>query len=129
MISRLLTLIVLVPLAVLLVVFCVLNRTSVTVSMDALGTMPNLAFDAPLFVVMMGALILGVLLGGVGTWFTQSHYRARAARRAREVQKLRHEVDSSNERLRRLREERERERAASTGLAGPQGQGALAPPA
>lgn len=129
MLSRLLTLFILLPLAILLIVFCVVNRQSITVSMDALGTSPQLAFDAPLFVIVLGAVIVGVVMGGIGTWFTQGQYRSRARRRGREVETLRHEVDSSNERLRRLREERERERAAATGLAAPQPQGALAPPA
>ena len=59
------------------------------------------------------ALEIRVNVGlGLGTWMTQSHYRAKSARRRREVENLRHEVELSNERLRRLREERDREEVA-----------------
>ncbi|WP_185984014.1 lipopolysaccharide assembly protein LapA domain-containing protein [Aureimonas mangrovi] len=126
MISRLLSIIVLVPLAILIVIFCVVNREPVSVSMDALGTSPQLAFQAPLFVLILASLILGVLLGGIATFVTQARYRARAARRARELETLRQEVDASNERLRREREDRERERAAQ---ATSQATAQVAPPA
>jgi len=112
MISKILSFIILVPLAILLVVFCVANREAISVSLDPIGTLPQLAFQAPLFVLLIGSLIAGLLLGGLGTWMTQSHYRAKSARRRREVENLRHEVDLSNERLRRLREERDREDVA-----------------
>lgn len=129
MISRILTLVILLPLALLFVIFCVVNRAPVIVSMDALGTSPQLAFEAPLFVLVLGSMILGVVLGGLGTWFTQSRHRARASRRGREVESLRHEVVQSNEEVRRLREERERERAATgPGLAAPAARPALAGP-
>lgn len=112
MVSKILSFIILVPLAIVLVVFCVANREAIGVSLDPIGTLPQLAFQAPLFVLLIGSLILGLLLGGVGTWMTQSHYRAKSARRRREVENLRHEVELSNERLRRLREERDREDVA-----------------
>jgi len=112
MISKILSFIILVPLAILLVVFCVANREAISVSLDPIGTLPQLAFQAPLFVLLIGSLIAGLLLGGLGTWMTQSHYRAKSARRRREVENLRHEVELSNERLRRLREERDREDVA-----------------
>ncbi|WP_061935313.1 lipopolysaccharide assembly protein LapA domain-containing protein [Aureimonas sp. AU22] len=105
MISKILTFLVLGPLAILLVVFCVANRAPVPVSLDPIGTLPQFVYEVPLFVLLIGAVILGLLLGGFGTWITQRHYRARAARRRNEVENLRHEVEVSNERLRRLREE------------------------
>lgn len=129
MISKILSFLVLAPLAIVLVVFCVANRGPVTVSFDPIGTMPQFSFAAPLFVLLIGALIGGLLLGGLGTWLTQSHYRARAARRRSEVENLRHEVEMSNERLRRLNEERERERAAANAaLPAPGASRALAGP-
>ncbi|ALN71296.1 lipopolysaccharide assembly protein LapA domain-containing protein [Aureimonas sp. AU20] len=125
MILKILSFLILAPLAVLLVVFCVANREAINVSFDPIGTLPQFAFQAPLFVLLLSALILGLLLGGLGTWMTQSHYRAKAANRRREIENLRHEVDLSNERLRRLREERERDLAAQAQPSAP----ALAAPA
>ena len=116
MISRILSLVILVPLAILLVVFCVSNRGPVPVSLDPLGTMPQFTFAPPLFLLLMGAVILGVILGGIGTWLTQSHYRRKAARRKAEVARLRREADDANERLRLLRDEKI---STSTALAAP----------
>lgn len=117
MIRKILSFIILVPLAILLVVFCVANREAVTVSLDPIGTLPQFGFGAPLFVLLIGSLIAGLLLGGLGTWLTQSHYRAKAARRRKEIDNLRHEVDLTNERLRRLSEERDRDGRAGDGVA------------
>jgi uncharacterized integral membrane protein len=115
MISRILSIVILVPLAILLVVFCVSNRELVTVSLDPLGTMPQFTFGLPLFLLLMGAVILGVVMGGIGTWLTQSHYRRKAARRKAEMARLRREADEANERLRLIREEV----STSTALAAP----------
>jgi len=118
-ISKILSFIILVPLAILLVVFCVANRQDIPVSLDPLGTSPQLAFEAPLFVLLMGAVIVGLLLGGVGTFLTQAHHRARAARRAREIENLRHERDLANDKLRRLREDQARDEASRQAAALP----------
>lgn len=106
MMSRILGLVVLLPLAVLLVVFCVLNRAPVILSMDVFGTTPQFTLQSPLFVVVLAALILGVVLGGIGTFIGQARYRSKAARREEEIERLRREVAASNERLRVVREER-----------------------
>lgn len=106
MISKILSFLILLPLAILLVVFCVANREAVTVSLDPFGTMPQFAFALPLFVLLMGAVIAGVILGGLGTWFTQAHYRRKAWRRKNELDRLRREADDAKERLRQMREEK-----------------------
>lgn len=110
MISKLLTILLLAPLALLAVVFCVVNRQPVTLSMDALGTSPQFALEAPLFVWLLGFLIAGLILGGFGTWVGQARYRARASHREREAMSLRREVDARDAKLRRMREEEDRRR-------------------
>ncbi|WP_182084220.1 lipopolysaccharide assembly protein LapA domain-containing protein [Aureimonas sp. ME7] len=130
MISKILSFLVLAPLAILLVVFCVANRAPVPVSLDPIGTLPQFVFAVPLFVLLIGAVILGLLLGGFGTWVTQARYRARTARRRQEVENLRHEVELSNERLRRLREEQARAPVPAIGGGAPtEHRAALAGPA
>lgn len=106
MISRFLSFVILVPLAILIVVFCVANRAGVTVSLDPLGTMPQYAYEVPLFLVIMASLIVGVVLGGIGTFLTQGHYRRAAWKRKHEVERLRREADEARERLRQERESR-----------------------
>lgn len=108
MIAKILSFIILVPLAIILIVFSVANRQAVTVSLDPIGTMPQLAFQAPLFILLMATIILGVILGGCGTWFTQAHYRRKSWKRKHEVERLRREAEESKTKLRQLQDEREK---------------------
>jgi uncharacterized integral membrane protein len=74
------TAVVLIPLGVVFVVFAVANRHLVTVSFDPFNsTDPSMAVSLPLFVVIIGVAILGVLAGGSAAWFRQRRWR-RAAR-------------------------------------------------
>jgi uncharacterized integral membrane protein len=75
------TAVVVIPLGVIFVVFALANRHLVTVSFDPLGSGDS-AFDLPplpLFVIIIAAVILGVLAGGLATWFRQRRWR-RASR-------------------------------------------------
>jgi uncharacterized integral membrane protein len=74
------TAVVLIPLALIFVVFAVANRHLVTVSFDPFNsTDPSVAITLPLFAVIIAVAILGVVAGGSATWFRQRHWR-RAAR-------------------------------------------------
>ena len=78
---RLLTLLILVPIAVIVVFFSVANRDAVTVSLDPFhGGTPAVTFSAPLFVLLFAALALGLLIGGVAAWLRQGRWR-KAARK------------------------------------------------
>ena len=72
---------VLLPLAIVFVVFAVANRHMVKVSFDPVnGADPALSLSMPLFVIILLAAIAGVAVGGSATWFRQRRWR-RAARR------------------------------------------------
>ena len=72
--------VILIPLGVIFVVFAVANRHIVTVSFDPFNSSdPALGFSLPLFVVIIAMAILGVVAGGLATWFSQRRWR-RAAR-------------------------------------------------
>jgi uncharacterized integral membrane protein len=74
------TAVVVIPLGLIFIVFAVANRHLVTVSFDPFNsTDPSVAVTLPLFVVIIGVAILGVVAGGSATWFRQRHWR-RAAR-------------------------------------------------
>ncbi|MEX6508529.1 lipopolysaccharide assembly protein LapA domain-containing protein [Jiella sp. M17.18] len=120
MIAKILSFIILVPLAIILVIFCVANRESVPVSLDPLGNMPQFAFQAPLFILLMGSVIIGVVLGGLGTWLTQAHYRRKSWKRKHELERTRREAEEAKAKLRQMQEERER-----AALAPPAGSTAL----
>jgi uncharacterized integral membrane protein len=75
------TALVLIPLGAVFIVFAVANRHDVTVSFDPFNaTDPTVGITLPLFVVIIVVAILGVMAGGMATWFRQRHWR-RAARR------------------------------------------------
>ena len=73
---------VLIPLGLIFVVFAVANRHVVTVSFDPFNSSdPSVGFRLPLFVLIIGVAIAGVVAGGSATWFRQRHWR-RAARQS-----------------------------------------------
>src|SRR3954469_23582161 len=77
---KFLTGLVLIPLGVVFIVFAVANRHQVTVSFDPFNSDAAVGVTLPLFVVIIAVAILGVIAGGMATWFRQRHWR-RAARR------------------------------------------------
>jgi uncharacterized integral membrane protein len=78
------------PLAIVFVIFAVANRHMVRVSFDPFDTAdPALSLGMPLFVLILLSAAAGVATGGVITWFRQSRWR-RAARR--------HEADARDAR-------------------------------
>jgi uncharacterized integral membrane protein len=85
---------ILTPIAVLIVTFAIANRQVVPVVLDPFGSdMPGLRIQAPLFFVMFACGMVGVLAGGVATWFAQGRHR-RALREARaDMDHLRAEAD------------------------------------
>ncbi len=95
--ARFLKLVLIAPFAILFLIFAFANRHFVTVSFDpfASGDIPAFAIEAPLFVVLIGAMMIGVLAGGAATWLAQAKYR-RAARQNRvEADKWRAEAETT----------------------------------
>lgn len=52
----------------------------------------NPAYEVPLFVVMFGGVLAGLVIGFIWEWIREAQERAAAARQAREMQRLRDEV-------------------------------------
>jgi hypothetical protein len=98
MIRKLVSALVLVPLAIVLIAFAVANRESIIVSLDPFDQAnPALSIRLPLFVLILLVVIAAVIVGGIAAWLRQSKWR-RAARMAEaRARDLRNEV----ERLRR----------------------------
>ncbi len=92
MVRKIVNALIWIPLTVIFVIFAVANRHLVTVSFDPFNTVdPSLALTSPLFAVIIAALIVGVVAGGLATWFQQGRWR-RAARR--------HEAEARDARVR-----------------------------
>jgi uncharacterized integral membrane protein len=99
MIRKVVAALVLLPLAAAIVLLATANRQAVTISLDPLSEKPALAVTQPLFLVILGAVVAGVVIGGAAAWLRQAKWR-RAARRARaEARALRAEADMLKERL------------------------------
>lgn len=88
--NRVLTVVVLVPLAIVLIALAVANRGAATFTIDPFNPgNPGLSVEWPLFVLLFVALGVGLLLGSAATWLRQGRYRKAARERASEVRALR----------------------------------------
>ena len=100
MFRRIVSTLIVVPLAVVIIAFAVANRHSVTVSFDPFSsTSPAYAATLPLFVLIFVLLILGVLIGGIAAWFGQSKWRRTARKLEADVRGLHQELDAIRQRF------------------------------
>ena len=83
-------------LAIVLIVVATANRAAVTLHLLPDTVEGLIGFSAeitlPLFVVIFGGIIAGVLIGFVWEWLREHKHRAEAARRTREVESLEREL-------------------------------------
>src|SRR5215813_13337775 len=94
MIRKTVSALILVPLAIVLIVFAVANRQTVVVSFDPFDSVhPALSAAFPLFVLILILVIGGVIIGGIAAWLRQSKWRARARRYEREARALPRHLD------------------------------------
>ena len=108
MIRKIITALVLIPLAIAFITFAVANRQIVVVSLDPFDEAhPALMVALPLFALALLLVIAGVIIGGLAAWLKQSKWRRAARIAEREARELRAEVDHL------------RSRAGLTELAGP----------
>lgn len=83
-----------IPVALFVLLFAVANRQPVLISLDPFSTdNPALSVQGPLFLMLMGALMLGIILGGVTDWLHQSPLRREARHSRAKVRELEAEVD------------------------------------
>mgnify|MGYP000152857221 CR=1 FL=1 len=99
MFRRIVTWIIIIPVAAVMVAFAVANRQTVTVSFDPLSaTAPAYVATLPLFILLFAALILGVMVGGFAAWLGQGKWRRRARRLDAELRAIHQEMDIINAR-------------------------------
>ena len=95
MARKIVTAIIVIPLAVVIIAFAIANRQMVTVSFDPFSvTEPAAVLTLPLFALIILLLIVGVLIGGAAAWLRQSRWRSAARRLEHEVADLRAKVDA-----------------------------------
>jgi len=95
MLRKIFNALVLLPLAIVFVIFAVANRHMVRLSFDPFnGADPALSLSVPLFVVILLAAIAGVAVGGSATWFRQRRWRRAARTHERDAREARSQLDS-----------------------------------
>ncbi len=95
MLRKIVAVVVLVPLAIVIIAFAVANRQDVTVSFDPFSAQqPAASLTLPLFMLVIGLLIVGVVIGGIAAWLSHGRWRRAARRFEREVDELRSELAS-----------------------------------
>jgi NhaP-type Na+/H+ or K+/H+ antiporter len=82
--------------ALALILIALANRVSVPIRLvpeEMTGfTALNPAHQVPLFVVIFGGILAGLILGFIWEWIREAGERAAAARQAREMQRMRAEI-------------------------------------
>ena len=90
---------ILVPLAVIIVMFAVANREIITVSFDPFDSAhPALALKMPLFMLIFVLVGVGVAVGGIASWLRQHKWRMRARLAEAEARDLRARLDTEQSR-------------------------------
>jgi uncharacterized integral membrane protein len=90
MIRKIVTVLILLPIALLIVMFAVANRSAVTIALDPFGSEPPMFTTAmPLFLALLAALIVGVVIGGAAAWSRQRKWRRRARHLAADLKAAR----------------------------------------
>jgi len=94
MIRKIVLALILVPPAILFIIFAVANRQTIVVSFDPFDhVQPGLSLSLPLFALILATTIGGVIMGGVAAWLGQGRWRRRARRCEAQAHALRRELD------------------------------------
>jgi uncharacterized integral membrane protein len=94
MFRKIVTAVIVVPLALILVAFAVANRQAVTVSLDPFSAADQAyAATVPLFILIFVLVILGVIVGGIASWLRQAKWRRSARRLEADVRALHQELE------------------------------------
>jgi uncharacterized integral membrane protein len=98
--GKIVTALIVVPLAVIIIAFAVANRQMVTVSFDPTSsTNPAYAATVPLFVLIFIVIIVGVVIGGIAAWLRQSPWRRTARKLDADVRALHDELEAIRRRF------------------------------
>jgi len=95
--------VVLIPLALIAIVLSVANRHVVSLAFNPFNPADQvLAISLPFFVFLFLAVMLGVLIGAVATWWSQGKWRKQARDEAHAARRHREEADKLKTRVEEL---------------------------
>jgi uncharacterized integral membrane protein len=85
-------------LAVVLITVAIANRAPVTLNalppdMAAFASL-HYALSIPLYLVIFGSIVVGLMIGFVWEWFREHRIRATSSTRAREISRLERELEA-----------------------------------
>jgi uncharacterized integral membrane protein len=99
------------PIGILLITMAVTNGHRVRLILDPFRPDdPVLSLVLPFYVYLFGAVLLGVVLGGIAMWMTQARWRRMARRRGADAVRWQAEAD-------RLTRERDKQVSSARQLA------------
>jgi hypothetical protein len=111
MLRRILWTVVAFPVGLVLVTLAVVNSHRVRLILDPFRPDdPVLSLVLPFYVYLFGALLIGVVLGGIAMWMTQARWRSMARRRGADAVRWQAEAD-------RLTRERDKQLSSARQLA------------
>lgn len=103
MLKKLIFLVILLPIAIVLIVLSVANRHAVTLALNPFDPAdPVLSLTAPFFVYLFIAVIFGMLIGALITWFAQGKHRKRARNKSQEAARWQGEARRNQKRAEEL---------------------------
>lgn len=107
MVRKLIFLFLAIPVAVVLILLSVANRFPVTLSLDPFAPeTPAVAVTLPFFVFLFLALMVGLLIGGIATWWRQGFHRKRARDKHNQAVRWQSEADVQKKRAEELAAEK-----------------------
>lgn len=123
MIKRVLSYVLLIPLAVALVAIGVVNTQVVELVLDPFRPdAPAISISLPFYAYLFAALVAGILIGSFATWRSQAPWRREARRRTAEARRWHGEADRlTRERDRMLKEQADA--GLATGYSNPPASG------
>jgi uncharacterized integral membrane protein len=94
--KRIVSLVIFVPLGIVLIVLAVANRQSVTLALNPFRPEDTLlSLTAPLFLLVLLALLFGMAIGSFVTWWSQGKHRRQARIEAREAVRLQNQTTAA----------------------------------
>ena len=115
MLRRILTYLIVVPLAVVLIALGVVNAHYVELVLDPFRPdAPAFALSLPFYVYLFASIVVGIVIGGWVTWRSQAHWRREARRKSADAQRWQAEAD----RLARERDRMLKDAVAATSASG-----------
>ncbi len=111
MLKRIVSLLIAFPLGAVLVAIAVSNRQPVSLILDPFRPEnPALSIELPFYAYLLGALLVGVIIGGLATWMGQRRWRQTARAQRQRAARWQAEAD-------RLARERESNASTASDLA------------